>query len=463
MQGGFIMTEQFLHGFELVEIDDGIRSIRTVKTSVIGLVGTAPEGPVNTPVLIAGSRREAVNQFGAHDGIHTIPWALDAIFDQAGAMVVVVRVADTESVSGEEVTRGSVAIDALDNSPVKDISRVYMGETEYIKDTDFQKAETGVEWLDGGNSPSENDVYSVDYEYYLGDAAVATNIIGGTNEVNGNYEGVHALLAARSELALTPRLLIAPGFTDQQAVVTEMLPIAETLKGVVIADGPSTTDSAALAYREVFGSERLYLIDPRCKVWDTLAAGYSFQESSARVAGLIAKSDNDRGFWWSPSNQEIGGIVGTERPVSFAFNDPNTRANYLNENEVATIVCQEGYRLWGNRTCSADPKWAFLSVRRTADMINESLMMVHLWAVDRNITRSYVEEVSEGVNAYLRHLIAVGAIVGGKCYVDPELNTPDQIQDGKVYFDFEFTPPYPAEHITFRSHLINDYLVEVIS
>ena len=64
-------------------------------------------------------------------------------------------------------------------------------------------------------------------------------------------------------------------------------------------------------------------------------------------------------------------------------------------------------------------------------------------------------------NAYLRHLTTIGAILGGKCWADPELNTPDQISQGKVYFDFDFTPPFPAEHITFRSQMVNDYLTEI--
>ena len=95
-------------------------------------------------------------------------------------------------------------------------------------------------------------------------------------------------------------------------------------------------------------------------------------------------------------------------------------------------------------------------------MINDSLLKAHLWAVDQNITKTYIEDVSEGVNNYLRHLQAIGAIIGGKCWADPELNTPDQITQGKVYFDFDFTPPYPAEHITFRSRMVDDYLEELI-
>ncbi|MCX4025041.1 hypothetical protein H0A36_23575 [Endozoicomonas sp. SM1973] len=87
------MTEHFLHGVEVVEIDSGPRPIRTVRSSVIGIVGTAPEAkaeqfPINKPVLIAGNRKEAapLGKTG------TLPAALDAIFDQAGAMVVVIRV-----------------------------------------------------------------------------------------------------------------------------------------------------------------------------------------------------------------------------------------------------------------------------------------------------------------------------------------------------------------------------------
>ena len=179
------------------------------------------------------------------------------------------------------------------------------------------------------------------------------------------------------------------------------------------------------------------------------------------MAGLIAKSDSERGFWWSPSNLPINGIVGTARPVDFALGDANARANLLNEAKVATIIRQDGYRLWGNRSLSSDQKWMFLSVRRTADMINDSLLRAHLWAVDRNITKTYLADVTEGVNAYLRHLTNIGAIIGGRCWSDPDLNSPSQIQQGKVFFDFDFTPPYPAEHITFRSQMVNDYLKEL--
>lgn len=391
------MTETYLHGVRVLDVDSGPRPIRSVNSAVIGLVGTAPDAdatafPLNQPVLIAGSRAEAAKLDTVGDGEGTLPAALDAIFDQIGAPVVVVRVAEGE-----------------------DIDETML------------------------------------------------NVIGGVNSTTGDYEGVHALAGAKSKLGYQPRILCAPGFTHQRTdlaangVVSELLGIADKLRAVILVDGLNTTDAAAIAAREDWGSKRVFLVDP----WVKTSTGAT-EPASARVAGLIAKTDYERGFWWSPSNQNINGIVGTGRPVDFTLNDPATRANYLNENEVCTIVREDGYRLWGNRTCSSDAKWAFLSVVRTADMIADSLVEAHLWAVDRNITRTYIEDVTESVNNYLRRLTALGAILGGKCWPDPDLNTADALAAGKVYFNFDFTPPAPAEQITFRSMMVNDYYSEVV-
>ena len=88
------MPDSFLHGVEVIEDNSGVRPIQTATSSIIGLVGSAPIGPVNTPVIIHGSLREAVAQFGPAGYGFSIPDALDAIMDQYGALVVVVNVAD---------------------------------------------------------------------------------------------------------------------------------------------------------------------------------------------------------------------------------------------------------------------------------------------------------------------------------------------------------------------------------
>lgn len=391
----------FLHGVEVVEIDGGSRPIEAVKSSVIGIVGTAPDAdaaafPLNTPVLVAGSRIEAAKLDTAGNGEGTLPDAMDGIFDQIGAAVVVIRV------------------------------------------------EEGVD-----------------------EAATLANVVGGVHATTGNFEGVHALLGAESVTGFSPRILIAPGFTHQRPldaanpVIAELQGIAERLRAVIIADGPNTTDDATQTAAGDFGSARIYLADP----WHKVSKGGAVVDMppSSRIAGIIAKMDVTVGFWASPSNQLINGIVGTSRPVDFKLGDPNSRANLLNENKVATTIRQNGYRLWGNRTLTADTKWHFLCVRRTADIINDSLQRAHLWAVDRGITRDYIGSVAEGVNAFLRDLKTQGAILGGECWADPELNSAANVALGKVYFDFDFTPVYPAEHVTFRSHLVNDYIEEVFA
>jgi len=95
-------------------------------------------------------------------------------------------------------------------------------------------------------------------------------------------------------------------------------------------------------------------------------------------------------------------------------------------------------------------------------MINDSLLRAHLWAIDRNITRTYLEDVCESVNTYLASLKSEGAILGGVCYATRGSNSIEDICEGRVYFDFEFTPPYPAESIVFRSYLTHDYIKEII-
>lgn len=96
------MTDTFLHGVQVLEIDAGPRPIRTLRSGVIGIVGTAPDAnedifPLNRPVLVA-TRGEAAKLDTSEDGDQagTLPKALDSIFDQAGALVVVVRVEEGE-------------------------------------------------------------------------------------------------------------------------------------------------------------------------------------------------------------------------------------------------------------------------------------------------------------------------------------------------------------------------------
>jgi phage tail sheath protein FI len=466
------MSEHFLHGVEVIELDGGARPIQTVASAVIGLVGTAPTGPVNKPTLILGSKSEAVKIFGEHADGYTIPRALNAIFDQAGAMVVVINVADTTnstyktSMSGQELYFNDNGEIHLGKCNVSNLS-LSDGDSDYEEGTDYNyDSVRGIitKCPDGGIE--ENAIVSVSYSYFDPTKITMGNVVGGVNG-DGTYHGAECLLASQSECAIQPRILIAPNFTHEKPngavnpVAQKLVELAGRLRAVAIADCPNGTKEEAVAYRADFNSPRLFCAYPFVKVYDSITDTTYEEPPSARIAGVICRQDNDAGFWWSPSNQAINGIVGISKPIDWTLGDSVCVANYLNENKIATIIQQDGFRLWGNRTTSTDAKWCFLSVRRTADMINDSLLKAHLWAVDRNITKTYNTEVCESVNNYLRYLKNIGAIIGGSCWADATLNTPDQIAQGKITFDFDFTAPYPAEHITFRSRLVNDYLTEI--
>lgn len=500
------MPEQFLHGVEVVEIDNGFRPIATVKSSVIGLIGTAPNAApaiaatlttgiitsnnaikytalsagkagndiaikyvapsaISQPLSVSVSNATITVNLASNDSgvmTSTATSVIAAITNHAQASLLVTAKnlgastgtgIVTATPKAKLLTGGADEAFPLNVPVLIAGNRIEAAKLDIVGD----KQGTLLDAIDGIFDQSGAMVVVVRVAEGADTAETLSNIIGGVS-VGGHRLGIQAFLDAENVVKVVPRILIATGFSHEQALVSEMLAIADSLHAVIIADAPSTTDADAISYRENFGSKRVYVVDPNVKVWDTVTNSEMNQPTSARVAGIISKSDNERGFWWSPSNREMYGILGTARKIDFALGDVNSRANYLNENEVATIIQKDGYRLWGNRTCSSDPKWAFLSVVRTADMIHESLLRAHLWAVDRNITKTYIEDVVEGVNAYLRHLTTVEAILGGKCWADPVLNTPDQISQGIVYFDFDFTPPYPAEHIVFRSHLVADYI-----
>jgi len=499
---------KFLHGVEVLEIDTGPRPIQTVRSGVIGIVGTAPgaQGATTAEVTVGNAPSGTGIVYTATEAgtsgnniriRYVNPGTASATLD--ATLVGNDIIANLATGADNQVTSTAsdvlAAVNTIVDAPVTATLQEGSNGSGVVRARNFVSLAGGAEepfplnrptLVAGSRSeaarlgttgtlPAAMDgifdqigavVIVIRIAEGADEASTLANVVGGVNATTGDLEGVQALLGAESVVGFSPRIICAPGFTHQRegefrnAVVSELLGIAERMRAVIVADGPNTTDDAAQQYANDFGSSRVYLVDPWVMVIKS-DGSYKAEPGSARTAGIIAKIDNDLGFWWSPSNKPMNGIVGTARPVDFKLGDANSRANLLNEGGIATIIRQDGYRLWGNRSLTDDTKWMFLSVRRTADMINDSIQRAHLWAVDRNITKTYVEDVTDGVNAYIANLVAQGGLLGGRCWPDPGLNSPANIQQGKVFFNFEFTPPYPAEHITFRSMLVNDYISEV--
>ncbi len=296
----------------------------------------------------------------------------------------------------------------------------------------------------------------------LEDPAQQTSAIIGGVKLDGTRTGLQALLDGKSRFNAQPRLLVTPKHSSTLAVGTALVALADKLRGLAILDGPNTTDEAAMEYAKNFGAKRAYLVDPGVQYWDTTESATVDAPGSAWVAGLFAWTDAEYGFWASPSNKEFVGITGTTRPVEFLDGDETCRANLLNNANITTIIRDDGYRLWGNRTLSSDPKWAFVTRVRTMDIVMDAILYGHKWAVDRSITATYVKDVTDGLQAFMRDLKNQGAIINFEVFADTELNTASQLEQGKVFWTIRFTDVPPAENPTFRVEVTNQWLTEVL-
>lgn len=99
---------------------------------------------------------------------------------------------------------------------------------------------------------------------------------------------------------------------------------------------------------------------------------------------------------------------------------------------------------------------------RTMDIVMDAILYGHKWAVDRSITATYVKDVTEGLQAFMRDLKNQGAIINFEVFADTELNTASQLEQGKVYWNIRFTDVPPAENPNFRVEVTNQWLTEVL-
>ncbi|WP_251962643.1 phage tail sheath protein [Pseudomonas sp. Marseille-Q5299] len=294
------------------------------------------------------------------------------------------------------------------------------------------------------------------------DAETTSNIIGGTDE-NGKYTGMKALLAAKGRLKVTPRILGVPGL-DSQPVATALVAIAQQLRAFayVSAAGCKTKEEAT-AYRENFGAREVMVIWPDFEYWNTETDATGTAPAVARALGLRAKIDQDTGWHKTLSNVPVNGVTGISADVFWDLQNSATDANYLNGNEVTTLINADGYRFWGSRTCSADPLFAFENYTRTAQVLADTMAEAHMWAMDKPMHPSLVRDMIEGINAKFRELISGGYLIGGEAWYDEEANTEATLKAGKLFIDYDYTPVPPLEDLNFRQRITDRYLADFAS
>ncbi|MDQ7098961.1 MULTISPECIES: phage tail sheath protein [unclassified Serratia (in: enterobacteria)] len=293
------------------------------------------------------------------------------------------------------------------------------------------------------------------------DAAETTsNIIGGADE-NGRYTGMKALLTAQAVTGVKPRILGVPGL-DSLEVATALAGICQQLRafGYISAYGCKSI-SEAIAYRDNFSQRELMLIWPDFLAWDTTGNVSTTAHATARALGLRAKIDTETGWHKTLSNVGVNGVTGISASVFWDLQAPGTDADLLNEAGVTTLVRKDGFRFWGNRSCSDDPLFLFENYTRTAQVLADTIAEAHMWAVDKPVTATLIRDIVEGIKAKFRELKSNGYIIDADCWYDESANDKETLKAGKLYIDYDYTPVPPLEDLTLRQRITDKYLVNL--
>ena len=176
------------------------------------------------------------------------------------------------------------------------------------------------------------------------------------------------------------------------------------------------------------------------------------------VAGVIARTDAQRGVWKAPAGLEATLVNAPELEVRLTDAE-NGELNPKGINCLRTFPAA-GKAVWGARTrVGAEglaDEWKYLSVRRTALFIEESLYRGTQWVVFEPNDEPLWASIRLSVGAFMQQQFRKGAFQGRssreayfvKC--DGETTTQADINLGIVNVLVGFAPLKPAEFVVVR-------------
>lgn len=232
------------------------------------------------------------------------------------------------------------------------------------------------------------------------------------------------------------------GFADACANVVVLLDVPPGLSAQKIVQWRARFHSSYLAAyypwlriaRQEEDRDELILINP-----------------SAVGAGIIAAQEIRFGVPHGPANIVANGIVKVDEMISPAR---HATLHPLGIN----IFLQEPGGAWlsAGRTLSRDSRYRQLSVRRLMMMLKRTLLQEMQWAVFEPNGPALWREVRLMLGNYLRRLYAQGAFRGSseqeaffvRC--DAELNSPQDLDAGRLLCEVGVAPAEPLEFIVLR-------------
>ncbi|OHR40331.1 phage tail protein [Neisseria sp. HMSC064F04] len=406
------MTAKRMHGVTANEYTHGARAISDIATNIIGIVATGNDAdtsafPLNTPIF-STSVGSLIDRAGSQG---TLAKSLDAIHDQADAQIVVVRVADTEDESEKK-------------------QNVINGAKQLAKAsayTGFKPKIIGAPELDDADVTAELVVAANALDAFVYASAGGSQDITSLGEYRKGFGQKNLMLIDNDFMVLNPAAVsTATGQGDISA--NTLTAVRNILSGGAVQGQTNTVTTAA---------------------------------TIARILGARAMLDEKVGPHKSISNTEIQGVSAIKYPRSFGLLDINSEANTLNNLDVTTLIREKGFRVWGNRTCSADPIWAFEPTVRVASIIKETIAESFLWAMDKPMHPSLMIDIINTINAKLAEKVYKGWLLGAQVFIDPKKIEKERVSNGIFAFDYEFTVAPPLENIELNQHVSDRFIVNL--
>lgn len=465
-------------GISITQIDNEPRPAITTDMSVIGLVFTAPNAdadvfPLNTPVHFYSDDAEKVAALGDEG---TGPWAVELINQQLGefqvaASIVGVRVEEgvtpAETIAnlrGDLNSRtGMYAL--LDAGSIHGITPRLIGVPGYTS----QPAGliSGVTIVSGGADYVVGDTVSATGGGGSGFAAEVTAVDGSgaiteitITDPGSGYTSAPTLSVTSS--AGTGASLTATVDLYSNAIIAGLPTLLDRLLAVAVVDGPSTTQTAAINWRETINSKRIIPVETAVKVLDSDGSVITVPASPA-ILGIAVRRDHE--FQGRPfhswANQPVRGIVGPARPIEFSILDGATEGQTLLANNIGIIVRGEntdgavadgGFIFVGTDTCSEDTLWRFYNQVRGRDYIHLMFIKTLRYFLGRrNIDRGTIEDIVNTMKFALRDIQATGDLLGFRVNFMRDANSPEQLRLGRFTVAFQAEEPPVLRYLGVQS------------
>ncbi len=485
-------------GVYVEEVQSGSRPIEGVGTAVAAFVGLAAKGPFNEPRLITNWAQYTAT-FGEFIAGSYLAHATYAYFLNGGGSCYVVRIG---SEGAEPTAKAEVPSAADADKAAFRVAALAAGSAGNDLSVEVAPASDGGDGAfrlvvkQGGREAETFDNVTTG----KGKTNVATVVKAQSKLVT--IEEVGALSApAAGSLALaggtkgvatrvTPDDYVGSaadrtGFSGLEAVdevtmlaVPDLMAVYE--QGIIDLEGVQAVQLAMIAHCELMG-DRVAILDappglnaqqvkewrvdkagydskyaalywPWVKVFDPLSGAARFVPPSGHMAGIWARSDDQRGVHKAPANEVVRGAISLELQITKSEHDT------LNPNGINVIRSfpGRGIRVWGARTLSSDPAWRYLNVRRLFNYVEESILEGTQWVVFEPNDVALWERVKRTANSFLLGVWRQGALFGAtpqeafyvKC--DAETNPPDVIDRGQLVVEIGIAPVKPAEFVIFR-------------